>query len=51
MKKISAEDKVPFWQKALTFWGVAAYLIWRYPLNRQTMHEIRSKLETRRGKM
>lgn len=35
----------------LSFWGVAAYLIWRYPLNRATMHTIREELEARRGKM
>lgn len=35
----------------LSFWGVAAYLIWRYPLNREMMHGIRGELEARRGKM
>lgn len=35
----------------LVFWGVATYLIWIYPLNRQNMLEIRRNLETRRGKL
>lgn len=35
----------------LSFWGVAAYMIWHYPLNRATMHSIRAELEARRGKL
>lgn len=35
----------------LAFWGVSAWMMWIYPLNRQTMHDIRTELEARRGKL
>jgi len=35
----------------LIFYAIAAYLIWIYPLDRKTMHEIRDRLENRRGRL
>ncbi|WP_309397678.1 MFS transporter [Cerasicoccus maritimus] len=35
----------------LAFWGVSAWLMWIYPLNREKMHAIRTELEDRRGKL
>ncbi len=35
----------------LLLWSGAAFFIWRYPLTRQRMAEIRSALEARRGNL
>ncbi len=42
-----------FWYIALPiiFWGIGIFLLWRWPLTRQSMADIRKQLEDRRGKV
>ncbi len=41
--------KITYVLLTLTFWGIALLFLWRYPLDRQRMAEIRATLEARRG--